>query len=178
MIDWPKKNRCALMFTFDMDAELLWINFCKRQGMEKPSPRLLSRGTYEEVAVPKILSLLDKYGVKACFFIPGRSAELHPALVKDAAARGHEIAHHGYSHTNHASLDYAAEEMEFQKGLDALKSTGGVVAKGFRLPGGDMSDNTLTFIKKFNFLYDSSMSDNDIPYLLEGGGHPVVEWTG
>ena len=176
MIEWPGGNRCALVLTFDMDAELNWLNFCKRKGFEKPSARLVGQGIYgPRVAVPKILTLLDKYKIKACFFIPGKAAELHPAAVKAIADHGQEIGHHGFNHIDQSKLSYAEEEAEFQKGVDIIKTTGGVVPRGFRLPGGDMSDNTLTFIKKFNFLYDSSMSDDDVPYMLERGAKPVVE---
>jgi peptidoglycan/xylan/chitin deacetylase (PgdA/CDA1 family) len=77
------------------------------------------------------------------------SAELHSTFVEEVARRGHEIAHHGYSHTNHAVLDYDSEEAEFRTGLDALKNIGGTVVRGFRLPAGDMSDNTRSFIRKF-----------------------------
>ncbi|MGA8903741.1 MAG: polysaccharide deacetylase [Candidatus Bathyarchaeia archaeon] len=162
--------------TFDMDAELVWIDLLRRHGITKSSPRLVTQGTYgPKVAMPKILNLLDKYNVKAGFFIPGQSAELHPTVVKEVVRRGHEIGHHGYSHTNHGALDYAAEEAEFQKGLNALKSAGGEVPRGFRLPGGDFSDNTIAFIKKFGFLYDSSMKDNDVPYFLEKGARTIVE---
>jgi peptidoglycan/xylan/chitin deacetylase (PgdA/CDA1 family) len=176
MVEWPKKNKCALTLTFDMDAELLWINFLKRRGFSKPSPRLVGQGTYDaNVAMPKLLRLLDKYNLKAGFFIPGKSAELHPAIVKEVANRGHEIGHHGYTHTNHSVLEYAAEDDEFKKGLEALKKTADIVPRGFRLPAGDMSENTIGFLKKYDLFYDSSMIDNDIPYILEKGDKPIVE---
>lgn len=175
MIDWPKKKRCALSLTFDMDGELLWINFLKRRGA-KPSPRLVAQGTYgPKVAMPKILNLLDKYGIKGAFFVPGRTAEIHPNVVKEIANRGHEIGHHGYNHSDHSTLDQSAEEQEFKKGFEVLKKTGNAVPRGFRLPAGDMSDNTIRLLQASGFLYDSSMIDNDLPYMLEKGEHPLVE---
>jgi peptidoglycan/xylan/chitin deacetylase (PgdA/CDA1 family) len=49
----------------------------------------------------KFLKLLDRYGVKATFFMLGELAELRPQQVKDVAARGHEVASHTWDHTNY-----------------------------------------------------------------------------
>jgi peptidoglycan-N-acetylglucosamine deacetylase len=176
LIDWPENNRCALSLTFDMDAEMLWQNFLRRRGVETLSPRTVSQGGYEpKAAVPKLLSLFDKYGIKTCFFIPGRVAEMHPEAVRRVVTHGHEVGHHSHTHVNLTNLTPAKEQEEFEKALDALKSVAGATPHGFRSPAGDFSPNTLGFLKKFNFTYDSSMIDDDIPYLLEKGDNPIVE---
>ena len=46
----------------------------------------------------RLLDIFDEAGVKATFFVLGWVAEACPALVPEIAARGHEIASHGYSH--------------------------------------------------------------------------------
>ncbi|MBK9167503.1 MAG: polysaccharide deacetylase family protein [Bryobacterales bacterium] len=68
------------------------------------------RGTTDRAAValtfddgpsestPDLLEILDRYGARATFFICGRNAERLPAVVREAAAAGHEIANHTYSH--------------------------------------------------------------------------------
>ena len=48
--------------------------------------------------VDSLLSILDQHQTKATFFVLGTLAESHPALVKQIAEQGHEIASHGYSH--------------------------------------------------------------------------------
>jgi len=47
----------------------------------------------------QILDTLDKYGVKAIFFLVGRNVEIHPDLVKEIHRRGHIIGNHSYSHS-------------------------------------------------------------------------------
>lgn len=47
--------------------------------------------------VPKILSSLEKHGVKATFFVMGNWAQKNPDVLKQIAAAGHEIALHGNS---------------------------------------------------------------------------------
>ena len=46
----------------------------------------------------RLLDLFDLHSVKATFFVLGWVAERTPGLVREIAARGHEVACHGYSH--------------------------------------------------------------------------------
>ena len=51
-----------------------------------------------------ILDVLDKHQVKTTMFILGSWADVHPDLVREIAARGHEIASHGWSHASFTEL--------------------------------------------------------------------------
>lgn len=51
-----------------------------------------------EANTRRILALLTERGLRATFFVLGWVAERHPALVREIAAAGHEIACHGFSH--------------------------------------------------------------------------------
>jgi polysaccharide deacetylase family protein (PEP-CTERM system associated) len=52
----------------------------------------VERNTYN------ILDILDLYNTKATFFVLGWIAERQPALIREIAHRGHEVASHGYMH--------------------------------------------------------------------------------
>src|SRR5262245_31368252 len=59
---WPNGARVAVALSFDMDAETGFL----RSGQLSPQP--LSRGEYgPRVGVPRILKLLEQYGVPATF---------------------------------------------------------------------------------------------------------------
>ena len=74
MTDWPNGARAAVSFTFDFDAEEVWIG---EDPANADRPGILSQGTYgAKVAVPLVLDVLRRRGVRACFFIPGRVAEV------------------------------------------------------------------------------------------------------
>ena len=45
-----------------------------------------------------VLDLLAEKRVRATFFCLGWVAERHPALLREIAARGHEVASHGFDH--------------------------------------------------------------------------------
>jgi len=103
---WPDGKRAAAAFTFDFDAEEVWLT--KPANADRPG--VLSQGTYgAKVAVPLILAMLERVGVTATFFIPGRVAERYPERVREILAAGHEVGHHGYTHTSPAASRSAGD---------------------------------------------------------------------
>ena len=48
---------------------------------------------------PQILDILDKYDVKATFFVIGNLAEQNPDLIKRINESGHAIGNHTYTHS-------------------------------------------------------------------------------
>src|SRR5215207_924898 len=96
MMTSPAATVCL---TFDFDAISLWIGpFAAR------SPSAISRGEFGAVGVGRILTLLERMAIPATFFITGHTAETYPTIVRDIAAAGHEIGHHGYLHENPIAL--------------------------------------------------------------------------
>ena len=58
-----------LFLTFDLDAETMWTG---RDPAYANRPILMSQGAYGwKVGMGRVLDLLDRYGVKATFFVPG-----------------------------------------------------------------------------------------------------------
>lgn len=47
---------------------------------------------------PKVLEILDRYGVKATFFMVGENIDKHPEVFEQVAAAGHSIGNHTYNH--------------------------------------------------------------------------------
>ena len=156
----PEGKSIALTLTFDFDASSVWMS-----SFGKTSPAYMSRGEYgAAVAVPRILDLLDRYGIKTTFFVPGHTLETFPEAVEAILARGHEIGHHGYVHEDPTDLNKEEEEEILAKGLESLKRLG-VKPAGYRSPGFDFSTNTLALLEQYGFAYDSSLMGNDFyPY--------------
>ena len=58
--------------------------------------------TFDDGPIPEVtpwvLDVLDKYGVKATFFMVGENAAKHPEVFEMVKARGHRIGNHTYNH--------------------------------------------------------------------------------
>ncbi|TLG73730.1 polysaccharide deacetylase family protein [Methylocystis sp. B8] len=86
----------------------------------------------------QVLDALAKECARVTFFLIGRNAEGLPALVKRAAAEGHTIGHHSYSHPDKTLrlMSEEAAKADIEKGIAAVnKALGATAAPFFRFPG-------------------------------------------
>lgn len=84
----------------------------------------------------EILALLQEKGVHATFFLLGKNAERHPALVRQIYQEGHEIGNHSYSHLPliFKSSSFIREEIE--KTDRIIRQSGYLGPIHFRAPYG------------------------------------------
>jgi cellulose synthase/poly-beta-1,6-N-acetylglucosamine synthase-like glycosyltransferase/peptidoglycan/xylan/chitin deacetylase (PgdA/CDA1 family) len=61
---------------------------------------------------PAILAVLDRYHVKATFFVTGAHAAEYPGLVKDIQAHGDDIGNHTASHVDLRTADALRTQLE------------------------------------------------------------------
>jgi len=61
------------------------------------------------------------------------------------------------------------------RGFNAIRSVTGVQPRGFRAPNYRFSKHTLNYLVREQFLYDSSLMGDDVPYVIEGGGGSLIE---
>jgi peptidoglycan/xylan/chitin deacetylase (PgdA/CDA1 family) len=86
---------------------------------------------------PRVLDLLDDYGIKATFFCIGRRAEQYPDLCREIVARGHAVENHSQQHRHHFSLlGPAGFEREIRAGQETLQRITGTAPMFFRAPAG------------------------------------------
>ncbi len=90
---------------------------------------------------PLILALLSRYNISATFCMIGARTAANPALVARAAAAGHHLANHTYTHPlNLAALTPAQIHDQISRTFDTLSGlTAGVRPTLFRAPGGGWS---------------------------------------
>jgi peptidoglycan/xylan/chitin deacetylase (PgdA/CDA1 family) len=162
---WPNDIRVGVCLTFDVDGPLIWRSKV-RVNPKFGNPVCVSLGEFgPEVAVPRILTLLDRYDIPACFFIPGGTIEEYPDMVKSVHERGHEIGFHSYSHVNPADLSFEDQRADFERGLDLFEKTFKARPYGYRSPAADMDDKTWELLDEFDFVYDTTMMKTDFPYI-------------
>lgn len=88
----------------------------------------------------KILGILDRYGVKATFFVVGRTGEEAQRRMRDIVAAGHTLAIHSWSHDYkkiYASVEAYLED--FNRLYQWIYEVTGVYPQVFRFPGGSIN---------------------------------------
>lgn len=80
----------------------------------------------------KALDLLDQYDTKATFFVLGWIAEQNPGLIREIAARGHEVASRGFYHRSLKNLTADEFRTDLRRTNEAIFNACGQVAVGYR----------------------------------------------
>jgi peptidoglycan-N-acetylglucosamine deacetylase len=158
--------------TFDVDAEAPILALGPEHAENLGA---MSHQAYgPRVGVPRILDLLAEYELPATFFVPGLTADLHPETVGAILAAGHEVGHHSYAHVAPVDQSEAAERADFERALEALARLD-VEPVGYRCPMWEPAYRTPGLLAEFGLRYDSSLFDDDRPYVLETDAGDLVE---
>ena len=106
---------------------------------------------WEDDKTPFILETLDKYGIKATFFLCGFWVNDYPDMVKAIADAGHEIGNHSMTHPHMNKLSSAQIKDE----LAAFESLmNGVIGRGtklFRVPYGEYNDTVIKTLRESGY---------------------------
>jgi peptidoglycan/xylan/chitin deacetylase (PgdA/CDA1 family) len=127
--------------------------------------------------LPRILAVLDQFGVRATFYVPGVVARRDPDAVRGVLDAGHELGHHGHTHRRPDTLSAAGQRAELEDGLAALGALAGSPVRGYRAPGWELAPATLRALGELGFTHDSSLMADDRPYLVGGLVELPVHWT-
>ncbi|WP_125100268.1 polysaccharide deacetylase family protein [Leucobacter chromiireducens] len=161
MTTWPGGAQYAATVSFDFDAEEVMIG---ENPANAHAPGVLSQANYgPTVGVPLILEILRRHGITATFYVPGKDALRHPDAVRAILADGHEVAHHGHSHTSPTELSSAEERAELADGLAALRDLGATV-EGYRSPSWEFTPHTLDLLAEAGLSYSSNLLNHILPY--------------
>ena len=108
----------------------------------------------------RLLEIFDRAGVRATFFVLGWVADRFPALVRDIAAHGHELASHSYWHRLVYDLTPDEFREDLKKAKDAIETAAGPRVVGFRAPSYSITSKSLWALDVLieeGYEYDSSI---------------------
>lgn len=91
----------------------------------------------------RILEMFDEAGVKATFFTLGWIAERYPEVVREIAARGHELASHGYDHERASAQSRECFRSDVELAKAVLEDIAGVAVSGYRAPSFSIGSGNL-----------------------------------
>ncbi len=108
-----------------------------------------------------VLALFDEAGIKATFFILGWVAERYPALMRQIAAAGHEIANHGYDHARVFTLSANQFRADLDRSRKIIEDTSGQQVTGYRAPSFSIDQRTPwahEILAEEGYVYSSSVA--------------------
>jgi polysaccharide deacetylase family sporulation protein PdaB len=106
---------------------------------------------------PRILDVLDEFGVKATFFLVNIWLEDYPEMAREIAAHGHEIGLHSATHPHFTALSAQQMTEEVRANAELVRQVIGCECQLFRPPFGDYDNRVLTTV--------------------EGQGYQVIQWS-
>lgn len=130
-----------------------------------------------EPGVRRLLELLEERQMRGTFFVLGWVAERHPDLVREIAARGHEVASHGWGHRRITEMDPPAFRRSVRRSKRLLEDLVGRPVLGYRAPSFSIVPGrewALDVLVEEGYRYDSSL----YPVRRPGYGYPGADPAG
>ncbi len=127
----PQIIRClypSAIWRMDKDKKAVYLTFD-----DGPIPRV----------TPWVLDVLDKYGIKATFFMVGDNIRKHPDEFRMVVERGHRIGNHTFNHIRGLNYDINSYLENTDKACRMMMNT-----DLFRPPHGYMSPRQYAELKK------------------------------
>ena len=101
-----------------------------------------------EPTTRQIMDLLDKYSVRATFFVSGANALSHPEIIREIIARGHTIGNHSFNHNPFVMLrSYNYLYQEIFRAQEVLRKMG-IHTLVFRPPVGIINPKLAPILDK------------------------------
>ncbi len=172
-LPWPNGARCAVSLNFDMDSDAFLHPLFPDRAHTLQG--LISWLRYDEVAVPRIVKLLDSYGIKQSFFVPAWCIEKYPKAIEPIVESGHEIGAHGYLHENPMDQSLEAELYWLQRSAEVIEEFSGKRPVGWRGPWGGFTIHSTELLIQEGYLYDTTLMADSQPYVLQGDAGDIVE---
>jgi peptidoglycan-N-acetylglucosamine deacetylase len=99
------------------------------------------------INTPKILAVLEHFGVKAAFFCIGENIRRHPAVAKQMYDAGHLVLNHSYSHIKFTETDSITVSNEISKANEVILELIGKKPRFIRVPYGAVNQQILNTIE-------------------------------
>ncbi len=139
----------------------LYAPAAQRNTVDEDKTVYLTFDDGPSVQTPKILEILERYNVKATFFVVGTADEQSQQWMRDIVAAGHTLGIHSYSHNYekiYASVDAFLED--YNRVYNLIFEVTGTYPVISRFPGGSINgfygvnyQNILSEVVRRGFVY-------------------------
>lgn len=135
---------------------------------------VMDREYGERAGIWRLLDLFDMEGVKATFFLNGKTVENNPNAAKEIVEKGHEIAFQTYIHEYPVMFEKEQERKTIREAVAAFRRVLGVKPLGYLSPGVRPTPNTLELIADEGFVWSSDSVNDDLPYAVTVNNKTVI----
>jgi peptidoglycan/xylan/chitin deacetylase (PgdA/CDA1 family) len=131
-------------------ADIFRVHGWRRDGAGDP---LFDRG------LPHALDFFEAEGVRATLFVIASALDdpARRARLREAVARGHEVASHSLTHRPLPALPLAEKRREIEESRARIAQALGVAVRGFRAPAFAIDRESLELVAGAGYAYDSSL---------------------
>jgi allantoinase len=126
-----------------------------------------------KAGAPRVMGLLDRFGVAATFTAAAQSLELAPDLARRIVGGGHEVCSHGWRWIHQFGMDEAQEREFIRKAVASIERTTGTRPVGW-LSRYLLTDNTRRLLIEEGFAYHMDDYSDDLPFWDVVDGKPIV----
>jgi len=142
----------AVMLVFSLPVSAQTESYVIREG-DRSSMQIAL--TFDDGPHPyrtdEVLDLLERYGVKATFFVIGENVSYYPEPFKRTVASGHEIGNHTFHHKLLSTTCENEIAEEIRKTEEIIFKTAGYRPKLFRPPEGAYGECALQAAQSMDY---------------------------
>ena len=106
---------------------------------------------WDNADIPVLLEILDRYSIKATFFVVGEWCDKYPESVRTIYEAGHEIGSHSDTHADMIKLSREEIIREIQDSADKIEAITGERPILFRPPSGSYNSTVIAVIEEMGF---------------------------
>ncbi|MEL0090678.1 MAG: polysaccharide deacetylase family protein [Rhodospirillales bacterium] len=144
--------------------------------LKKPVRNYGNESNYQygiKAGAPRVMDLLDQYGVAATFTAAAVALERAPNLVARIVEDGHEVCAHGHRWVHQFHMSEAKEREFIQSAVSSIRQTVGERPFGW-LSRYLLTENTRRLLVEEGFSYHMDDYSDDLPFWNNDSGKPIV----
>jgi allantoinase len=144
--------------------------------LKKPVRNYGNESNYQygiKAGAPRVMDLLDQYGVAATFTAAAVALERAPNLVARIVEGGHEVCAHGHRWVHQFHMSEAKEREFIQSAVSSIRQTVGERPFGW-LSRYLLTENTRRLLVEEGFSYHMDDYSDDLPFWNNDSVKPIV----
>lgn len=149
---WTRSQTQTIQSSLDFKQQVGAAQTVRPDCSAKPCIALTFDDGPNPEVTPQILDILQRYQVKATFFLVGARVPGNESIVQREYREGHEVGNHSWSHPDLSSLTPEGVQYQIKAAQQVISSAGVPMPRLLRPPYGSINDmvaahNNMTVVR-------------------------------